>query len=218
MVGAVGFIDHNMSILTLILWKKPIFLNQGHLALASFQIVIYHAVMHQCFIFVGHVALILEPESACAWIPRNWNPGDMHMHQRSSPWLVEIGWCSMSARYINTSCDIFNGVPGEPNFMQILSKYPIFLCIWNVICKVMAAKSGKLQFLKPLWWWNRNISGKLGLWHIYSHYSFRPEVLSIRGIDHGPLTRYVKLLVTPGMPGTFSPPLQVSDPDQIHKM
>ena len=36
--------------------------------------------------------------------------------------------------------------------------------------------------------------------------------------DHGPLARYVKLRVAhaPGMPGTFSPPPQVSDPDMHH--
>ena len=35
---------------------------------------------------------------------------------------------------------------------------------------------------------------------------------------HGPLTRYVKLQVAhaPGMPGTFSPPPRVSDPDMHH--
>ena len=35
---------------------------------------------------------------------------------------------------------------------------------------------------------------------------------------HGPLARYVKLQVAhaPGMPGTFSPPLWVSDPDVHH--
>ena len=35
---------------------------------------------------------------------------------------------------------------------------------------------------------------------------------------HGPLARYVKLWVAhvPGMPGTFSPPLRVSDPDMNH--
>ena len=35
---------------------------------------------------------------------------------------------------------------------------------------------------------------------------------------HGPLARYVKFRVAhaPGMPGTFSPPLQVSDPDMHH--
>ena len=35
---------------------------------------------------------------------------------------------------------------------------------------------------------------------------------------HGPLTRYVKLRVAhaPGMPGTFSPPLWVRDPDMHH--
>ena len=38
------------------------------------------------------------------------------------------------------------------------------------------------------------------------------------GDFHGPLTRYVKLRVahTPGMPGTFSPPPRVSDPDMHH--
>ena len=37
---------------------------------------------------------------------------------------------------------------------------------------------------------------------------------------YGPLDRYVKLRVThaPGMPGTFSPPLRVSDPDMHHGM
>ena len=36
--------------------------------------------------------------------------------------------------------------------------------------------------------------------------------------NHGPLTRYVKLRVAhaPGMPGTFSPPPRVSDPDMQH--
>ena len=35
---------------------------------------------------------------------------------------------------------------------------------------------------------------------------------------HGPLTRYVKLRAAhaPGMPGTFSPPPRVSDPDMHH--
>ena len=37
---------------------------------------------------------------------------------------------------------------------------------------------------------------------------------------HVPLARYVQLLVShaPGMPGTFSPPLRVSDPDMHHGM
>ena len=37
---------------------------------------------------------------------------------------------------------------------------------------------------------------------------------------HGPLTRYVNLRVVhaPGMPGTFSPPPRVSDPDMDHDM
>ena len=37
-------------------------------------------------------------------------------------------------------------------------------------------------------------------------------------VPHGPLTRYAKLRVShaPGMPGTFSPPQPVSDPDMHH--
>ena len=37
-------------------------------------------------------------------------------------------------------------------------------------------------------------------------------------LAHGPLTRYVKLRVAhaPGMPGTFSPPLRIRDPDMHH--
>ena len=36
--------------------------------------------------------------------------------------------------------------------------------------------------------------------------------------SHGPLAKYVKLRVghAPGMPGTFSPPTRVSDPDMRH--
>ena len=37
-------------------------------------------------------------------------------------------------------------------------------------------------------------------------------------LSHGPLARYVKLRFAhaPGMPGTFSPPSRVSDPDMYH--
>ena len=37
-------------------------------------------------------------------------------------------------------------------------------------------------------------------------------------VPHGPLARYVKLRVAhaPGMPGTFSPPPRVNDPDMQH--
>ena len=39
-----------------------------------------------------------------------------------------------------------------------------------------------------------------------------------QSLAHGPLARYVKLRVAhaPGMPGTFSPPPRVSDPDMYH--
>ena len=41
---------------------------------------------------------------------------------------------------------------------------------------------------------------------------------SVVSVHHGPLTRYAKLRVAhaPGMPGTFSPPPQVCDPDMHH--
>ena len=41
---------------------------------------------------------------------------------------------------------------------------------------------------------------------------------SLTGRLHGPLARYVKLRIAhaPGMPGTFSPPPRVSDPDMHH--
>ena len=44
------------------------------------------------------------------------------------------------------------------------------------------------------------------------------EVPTWKRFLHGPLTRYVKLRVAhaPGMRGTFSPPLWVSDPDMHH--
>ena len=44
------------------------------------------------------------------------------------------------------------------------------------------------------------------------------RVDSYNAIRHGPLTRYVKLWVARalGMPGTFSPPPRVSDPDMHH--
>ena len=39
--------------------------------------------------------------------------------------------------------------------------------------------------------------------------------LIVAGSDNGPVARYVKLTVAhaPGVPGTFSPPPRVSDPD-----
>ena len=42
--------------------------------------------------------------------------------------------------------------------------------------------------------------------------------IGLSGVAHGPLTRYVKLHVVhaPGMPGTFSLPPLVSDPDMHH--
>ena len=45
-----------------------------------------------------------------------------------------------------------------------------------------------------------------------------PRVLSTDHITYGPLARYVKLRVAhaPGMPGTFSLPPWVSDPDMHH--
>ena len=44
----------------------------------------------------------------------------------------------------------------------------------------------------------------------------KPYKTSSLSFVHGPLTRYAKLRVASGMPGTFSQPLQVSDPDMQH--
>ena len=49
--------------------------------------------------------------------------------------------------------------------------------------------------------------------------TFQTELLwSIEPLVNGPLTRYAKLRVAhaPGMPGTFTPPPRVSDPDTYH--
>ena len=45
-----------------------------------------------------------------------------------------------------------------------------------------------------------------------------PKLRSLMMLLHGPLTRYVRLWVAhaPGMPGTFSRPPRVSDPDMHH--
>ena len=54
------------------------------------------------------------------------------------------------------------------------------------------------------------------LWCLTSLYLIHLSVLDT--FVHGPLTRYVKLRVAhaPGMPGTFSPPPRVSEPDTHH--
>ena len=63
-----------------------------------------------------------------------------------------------------------------------------------------------------------------GLFMVYKAH-FTPRKVTLGAIDtytwdicHGPLARYDKLLVAhaPGMPGTFSPPPRVSDPDMHH--
>ena len=54
--------------------------------------------------------------------------------------------------------------------------------------------------------------------HTYILYIMYVWLYGTRKVCYGPLTRYAKLWVThaPGMPGTFSPPLRVSDPDMHH--
>ena len=52
----------------------------------------------------------------------------------------------------------------------------------------------------------------------YPLYNAGRIYLILLTLCHGPLARYVKLRVAhaPGMPGTFSPPPPVSDPDMHH--
>ena len=46
----------------------------------------------------------------------------------------------------------------------------------------------------------------------------KQNITILCSLFHGPLARYVKMQVAhaPGMPGTFSPPPQVSDPGMYH--
>ena len=69
--------------------------------------------------------------------------------------------------------------------------------------------------------WEAHLRGLTFDWH------FKQNVVTL-GLTlvgsppghHGPLVRYIKLLVehAPGMPGTFSPPLRVRDPTMHHGM
>ena len=68
-----------------------------------------------------------------------------------------------------------------------------------------------------------NIHNRMhSIWHIHNRmYTVYPmKYTQPHSISYGPLARYVKLLsrvaYAPGMPGTFSPPPRVSDPDIHH--
>ena len=67
------------------------------------------------------------------------------------------------------------------------------------------------------WWGNHMTHHSLLLVDICRDASCRTRLVIW---NHGPLARYVKLRVAfahaPGMPGTFSPPPRVSDPDVHH--
>ena len=68
-----------------------------------------------------------------------------------------------------------------------------------------------------LLWWFRDAACFLADMEFIS--VKRQTVFQVQtGLCHGPLTRYVKLRVAHalGMPGTFSPPPRVSDPDMHH--
>ena len=54
---------------------------------------------------------------------------------------------------------------------------------------------------------------------LWNYYAILFIILRVStALIHGPLTRYAKLQVAhvPGMPGTFSPPQRISDPDMYH--
>ena len=55
-------------------------------------------------------------------------------------------------------------------------------------------------------------------WHDVNRFVVYDCTEGCHGDNMGPLTRYIKLRVAhaPGMPGTFSPPPQVNDPDMHH--
>ena len=87
--------------------------------------------------------------------------------------------------------------------MNVWYVYPVSRFIWPVTTNTIVVSdmtSGKVRILCPL------------LRAVY-------DVCKWEGIFcYGPLTRYVKLGVAhaPWMPGTFSPPPRVSDPDMHH--
>ena len=61
-------------------------------------------------------------------------------------------------------------------------------------------------------------SRRLEVYESNELYLLLPFTDSIHNFHHGPLIRYAKLqgAHAPGMPGTFSPPPRVSDPDMHH--
>ena len=65
-------------------------------------------------------------------------------------------------------------------------------------------------------WWNK--SRTRSLLYIVVWFRFNSSGTETGDSVNGPLARYVKLRVAhaPGMPGTFSLPLRVSDPDMQH--
>ena len=58
---------------------------------------------------------------------------------------------------------------------------------------------------------------KIPVWCIIIQYNGTPSIAHLRLTRYWPLARCVKLLVAdaPGMPGTFSTPPRVSDPDML---
>ena len=95
----------------------------------------------------------------------------------------------------------------------------------HILCTTLCFKT-KFKFLKFDYWhlnWNFpvNICCKvmLRLGNL-ARFKFAEKSVwsSQRMLWHGPLTRYVNLRVAhaPGMPGTFSPPPRVCDPDMHH--
>ena len=92
-------------------------------------------------------------------------------------------------------------------------------CIWLSIMHTVIAKICKIKGSSNGWNLPRIKIDSYG----YNVLSQSPYFCALSQRSHarwcnGPLTRYVKLLVAhvPGMPGTFSPPLRVSDPSMHH--
>ena len=77
--------------------------------------------------------------------------------------------------------------------------------------------------LQPSWWYRpvdvcQSVPMPLDDWKLMGKHRHARSTWESATVWHGSLARYVKLWVAhaPGMPGTFSPPLQVSDPDMHH--
>ena len=126
--------------------------------------------------------------------------------------------------YVNVSLIRFCGIhiravqqqlPSDPYIQWVLKS-----CMWYLLPHLPVAIKSTPSYRRSygcnfLPWLNCSISNWLS---IQQQQKYHEGSITPKRCRHGPLTRYVKLRVAHalGMPGTFSPPPRVSDPDMHH--